>query len=285
VDDGSQDDSFAVCSALAQNDERVYVYHHPNHANLGVSASRNLGIEQSRFPYIAFLDGDDYYLPNRFIHAETIFNQYPDADGVYDAVCTEFMNEASRQRWIEAGRDEALTTITQPLLPDALLDALLFDRHGAFHTNGITLKRDVFQRSGMFDPELRLHQDTALWLKISATSRLYGGEIVEPVAVRRVHLDNRISAKRDTETIYQANVLMAETVWRWAEANPNLSPDQKELFLEYYLRRAMAWREPSHSRIQAILKSRSLLLKRLLKHPQFSLKISFWRKLLPHRYY
>lgn len=285
IEDGSLDDSFAVCSALAKSDTRIQFYHHPNRANMGASATRNLGIEKSRFPFIAFLDADDYYLPERFKKAEAIFNQYRDADGVYEAVSTEFVDEKSRQHWLEAGRDESLTTVTKEIAPEALLEALLFDRHGAFHTNGVTFKREIFERSGLFDLDLRLHQDTALWLKISATSRLYSGDLRQPVAVRRVHLNNRISAKRTPEQIHQSTTLLGETVWRWSEQNPNLTPKQQSLFFEYYLRRAMTWHDPTLSRLGVMLKSRLLLLQLLSKHPQFMLKSQFWAKFLPSAYH
>lgn len=285
IEDGSTDDSFAVCLDLAKQDERVKVYHHPNRDNLGASATRNLGIEKSCYPYIAFLDADDYFLPDRFKVTQATFNQYPDADGVYDAVDMEFIGADSQARWTESGRTAELTTLRKNVAPDDLLEALIFDRYGAFHTDGLTVKRDVFERSGLFDGALRLHQDTALWLKMSATSRLYGGQITQPVAIRRVHLHNRISAKRSASQIHHHQSLMAETVWRWADNHPDLTHEQKALFLEYYLRRAMAWHDPEQSALQRLLKGRSLLVQLLVKHPQLAFKSQYWIKFLPSAYH
>jgi hypothetical protein len=69
VEDGSTDGSGAIGEVLARHDPRVRLLHHPQHANRGASASRNLGMAHARSPFLAFLDADDRYLPHRF-HAD-----------------------------------------------------------------------------------------------------------------------------------------------------------------------------------------------------------------------
>ena len=68
VDDGSTDSSLAICKNMGSKIERIKVFQHPDKKNHGRSASRNLGIENSKGKFIAFLDADDYYLPNRFVN-------------------------------------------------------------------------------------------------------------------------------------------------------------------------------------------------------------------------
>lgn len=66
VDDGSSDRSTEIAlQYVAQYPGKFIYLSHPDHANLGISASRNLGVSRSRGRYIAFLDGDDVYLPGR----------------------------------------------------------------------------------------------------------------------------------------------------------------------------------------------------------------------------
>lgn len=61
VEDGSPDQSGALCDAIAAGDSRVRVFHKPNG---GVSSARNLGISQASGDYIAFCDADDHFAPD-----------------------------------------------------------------------------------------------------------------------------------------------------------------------------------------------------------------------------
>lgn len=63
VDDCSQDGTAAVAHTLAQGDPRIRVLRNPR--NLGVAASRNNAIKQAAGDYIAFLDADDLWLPDK----------------------------------------------------------------------------------------------------------------------------------------------------------------------------------------------------------------------------
>jgi glycosyltransferase involved in cell wall biosynthesis len=56
IDDGSSDGSSALCDELAEQDERIRVFHKENG---GASSARNLGLQHRRGEYIMFFDGDD----------------------------------------------------------------------------------------------------------------------------------------------------------------------------------------------------------------------------------
>lgn len=57
IDDGSPDNSGTICDEYAKQDRRIKVFHQENQ---GVSAARNLGIEQAKGEWIAFIDSDDW---------------------------------------------------------------------------------------------------------------------------------------------------------------------------------------------------------------------------------
>src|ERR1700752_2947232 len=59
VDDGSTDRSTAIAREhAARMPDRIRYYEHEAHANRGMSAARNLGLDHARGRYIGFLDGD-----------------------------------------------------------------------------------------------------------------------------------------------------------------------------------------------------------------------------------
>lgn len=60
VDDGSTDNSGAICDELAGKDERIKVIHKTNG---GLSDARNAGIDIAKGEYISFIDSDDYIHP------------------------------------------------------------------------------------------------------------------------------------------------------------------------------------------------------------------------------
>lgn len=61
INDGSKDDSLALCQAAQRADPRFHVIDQPNS---GVSAARNAGLERASGKYLQFVDGDDYLHPD-----------------------------------------------------------------------------------------------------------------------------------------------------------------------------------------------------------------------------
>ena len=61
VDDGSTDDSGKICDRLAQNDNRIKVFHKENG---GQGSARNLALEHAEGEYVCFLDSDDIAKPD-----------------------------------------------------------------------------------------------------------------------------------------------------------------------------------------------------------------------------
>lgn len=71
VNDGSPDDSGALCDELAMQDSRVRVIHQQN---AGASAARNAGLNAARGSYLQFVDADDWVLPGLYERAAEVLN-------------------------------------------------------------------------------------------------------------------------------------------------------------------------------------------------------------------
>lgn len=79
IDDGSTDRSTSIAKEYASRyPDHIRYYEHPGHANLGMSAARNLGLRHARGAYVAFLDGDDVWLPGKFAAQVPFMDAHPD---------------------------------------------------------------------------------------------------------------------------------------------------------------------------------------------------------------
>jgi len=198
VEDGSPDNALEICKELEQEFDKVKLFQHPNGENKGAGASRNLGIGKAQFNYIAFLDADDWYLPNRFKREKQLFKN-SEVDGVYGA--TGFFHQKDSK--IIEGK---LTTFEEKLKPEDLLFNYVSYK-GRFTTDAITFKKSLLQRSGLFKTNLKLHQDTHLWYRLAHFGKLYTGIIDQPIAIRRVHENNRIgSMNKKTRSLFHQEV-------------------------------------------------------------------------------
>lgn len=65
VDDGSKDESFSRAKYWEKQDFRIHAFQHQNGSNKGVSATRNLAIKNSHGEFLALLDCDDTWVPEK----------------------------------------------------------------------------------------------------------------------------------------------------------------------------------------------------------------------------
>jgi len=215
VDDAGPDDSLAICKAIALQEPRVKLLQHPGGVNKGAGASRNLGMLQSSSELIAFLDADDFFLPNRFDAERTVFREHPDADGVYSAIAPHFYDPEGKARFERTFRHQ-LTTVRRRVPPEHLFAGLVGpdEDFGYFSLDALTLKRSTLHRLGLrMNPDLKLHQDTDFLLRLAWHARLYAGQLDEAVAMRGVHAQNRVSTNPDYNASQAA---FHGSMWEWA---------------------------------------------------------------------
>jgi len=201
IEDRSPDNALVLAKQLEQEFGKVKLFQHPDKKNHGAGASRNLGIQKASYEYIAFLDADDYYLPNRFVKDKLVFETHDNCDGVYSAVGTHFYTQEAKKQFFDKGFGyQEILTLTGDVPPQELF-AVLFNRHqnvtGEFGTNGITVKKSVFKKIGYFNTALKLRQDIHLWRRLAGFCDLYPGEIITPTAMRGIHDSNRFTKIED----------------------------------------------------------------------------------------
>ena len=277
VEDGSRDDSLAVCRRLAQSDPRIHLCTHADGRNHGPAASRNLGIRRATRPWIAFLDADDYFLPQRFETSALRVGRDTTLDGIYEAVGTHFETTEARRRWIASGAPQ-LTTMAAGVPPEALFESMApLGSGGGIHLDGCVVKRSALQRARLFDPDLYLHQDTALLIRLAVVGRLDAGRLDGPVAMRRVHGANRITAPRSPRRRFGERMRMWRGLRRWAR--PRLTATRYDRLLGCYLTEAVTIGRAIYPTWPAGPAKARALMRLAAQTPTMTLERRFWRKL------
>ncbi len=103
IDDGSTDSSSFICEEFAKEDKRTSYYYKTNG---GQASARNLGIQKSKGDWIAFLDADDLWLPQKLEHQlkEIDSSQADFLYGLGYYYYPEKENKLERYDWITSER-------------------------------------------------------------------------------------------------------------------------------------------------------------------------------------
>lgn len=215
IEDSSKDNSLALCKVLQEKHEIVKLFTHPGNVNKGAGLSRNLGIANARFDYIAFLDADDYFLPNRFEAEREIFKKKPNTDGVYGALGFHFYSEKEKSKFPEL-KMGSLTTMPGKVEPRELFLSLLWlhsEVNGHFSIDTLTLKRNVFFGKTPLFNDLELCEDTAFILQLALNCVIEPGILNRAVCMRGVHGKNRTT--KDSENS-QSMLLVWNYMYQWS---------------------------------------------------------------------
>lgn len=202
IEDCSKDSSLTVCKELKEDHDRVKLFVHENGENRGAGASRNLGIRMASCPFIAFLDGDDFFYENRFDRTEEVFSKNINALGVYEAVKRVFMNNEIKEKYKKWYNDNILITLNAPEDPSNLFSTILTSKNEFFHLNGLTIKREIIDIIGHFDESLIIAQDIDFILRACQTKALFPGLLDRAVCSYVIHGQNRV-LDREKERVYR----------------------------------------------------------------------------------
>lgn len=228
IEDKSPDNALQICQQLAEKYDRIKLYQHPDKENHGAGPSRNLGIEKSTGDFIAFLDADDYFLPNRFDAEKELFKN-PQVEGVYGALGVHYYSEKAKEQYYQLFGD-ALTTVYKEYGPKEVFPGQLhmLGSFGLFSIDTLTIRREALMKKmkTLFKAHLRLHEDTEFLFRLSYYLDLYPGIIDKAIAMRGVHENNRIT-KVNMRVVDPSvsRALLWDEVSRWSQAEDTLSEE------------------------------------------------------------
>lgn len=150
INDGSKDETLEAIDRIF--DPRVRVYSYPNS---GQGASRNRGLSQAKGEYIAFLDADDLWTPNKLEAQLTALQANPKAGVAYS--WTDFIDE-----WGNFLRPGSHLNISGDVYPHLLLTNILENGSNPL------IRREAIDRIGQFDASLPPAEDWDFYLRLAA---------------------------------------------------------------------------------------------------------------------
>ena len=148
VDDGSSDGTKDWVQ------ERFPYVRYIYQDNSGVSSARNAGIQEAKGSWIAFLDSDDEWMPNKLEQQKEVVNSFQKA-----WLCH------TNEIWIRNGVRVNQMKKHQKYGGDIFENCLDICR---ISPSSVLIKKEVFEMVGLFDDSLKVCEDYDLWLRITA---------------------------------------------------------------------------------------------------------------------
>jgi hypothetical protein len=163
VDDGSTD---CTGAELVRFGSRLRLLTQPHR---GVSAARNLAVRYARGSYLAFLDSDDLWLPQKLAIQTAFMEQNPSAQ-----ICQ------TEEIWIRNGVRVNPKAKHRKPSGDIFIPSLELC---LVSPSAVMLTRNLFEQVGGFDESLPVCEDYDLWLRIAVDRSV--ALIDEPLVVKR----------------------------------------------------------------------------------------------------
>jgi glycosyltransferase involved in cell wall biosynthesis len=172
VDDGSTDGTPALLDGYG---DRIKVI---GQSNRGVSAARNTGIRKSKGAFIALLDSDDYWLPDKLEAQLSFFKCRPNA-----MICQ------TEEIWVRNGKR------VNPKKRHQKFSGMIFEKTLPLclvSPSAVMVRKELFEEVGLFDESLPACEDYDMWLRISWKYPVY--LIDTPLIVKRGGHGDQLSA-------------------------------------------------------------------------------------------
>lgn len=157
INDGSTDNSLQVVKEI--NSPLIKII---NKNNQGVSKARNVGLKNAMYPWIAFLDGDDIWLPNHLDQLIKLVNVFPDNK----FFTTSFSINTHNFEDVKSGKNYLITNYFKTFSEKSYL----------INSSTAFINKICFEEIGGFDQNLKCGEDIDYWLRLFYKYKLVKSE-------------------------------------------------------------------------------------------------------------
>jgi glycosyltransferase involved in cell wall biosynthesis len=154
VDDGSTDDTSKVAAKIADSDPRIQFFRNPQ--NYGVSKSRNLMIDRATGEYVAFLDSDDTWEPNKLEFCLQMLAENPEVKAVAHAL-----------RYLDKHGKKLSYIATYPTTKAQMQAIKVTGESPWVFPSSVVVDRTILVKEGGFAEDWLVGEDTELFTKIA----------------------------------------------------------------------------------------------------------------------
>ncbi|WOK05569.1 glycosyltransferase [Imperialibacter roseus] len=158
LDDNSSDDSFGIVQKFQKSNPEI-VLGIQNSSNLGVSANRNKALGLSKGDWISFLDGDDYWEPDKLRNELDVLQNKPQVNCVFSNFSFVDQNGKDKTLWDDQGFIDGLEG-------EDIFSAVVarsFPKGALYRCE--LIKKSLLDQIGGFDEKLSLYEDFDLKIR------------------------------------------------------------------------------------------------------------------------
>lgn len=271
VDDGS-DDNGATWAIIEKYSKRIRGFRKQNG---GVSSALNFGIKQMTGEYFSWLSHDDYYLPKKIEKSVDVLAQnIENADKLIAYVDGNFVNP-------EKKKIKSFKKFFRPIRIYTGLEAAdIVSRKGTLFGCSLLIPKNAFDKSGLFDENLRYSQDALMWYRLfmndfSICSSDYLG------VLSRIHSRQVTVTRKDLflhDSLYVAKLLAPELskhksiYWNYTKRLTRLSCDHTVDYMVEFARKydvlsnnEIKWLEVERKKGRIIYNAKAFVKRIILK--------------------
>ncbi|WP_425053379.1 glycosyltransferase family 2 protein [Psychromarinibacter sp. S121] len=159
VDDASTDGSVEAAEKAAEGQSKVRIVRRETNSG-GAAAPRNDGLRIAKGSHIAFLDGDDIWLPHKLETELAVLEKHPGVGLIYCDFVT-----------FSQDYDDRRTVCTHVDADDTNQLAKIFVRGGPILPSCAVVSAEAVRAAGLMNENLRFNEEQEFWLRILTTSR------------------------------------------------------------------------------------------------------------------
>jgi glycosyltransferase involved in cell wall biosynthesis len=182
VDDKSTDNSVEIINKTIQSSD-IPVELIINNVNQGLSSSRNNAINKVNTDLVSFLDGDDFYYPDKIKESIKVFENYQSTSICY-----------SDYDMFDIRNNKQFREFKHPYDPRLLIQTCIVSTNSIF-------RRSLFDEIGMFSEKYQIAEDYHLYLRALKSHKLFM-HIPKPLFCYRLHGNNITLTKQQQMNDY-----------------------------------------------------------------------------------